>query len=650
MKTCVRCGKPIAPEAAVCPFCGETQKTELLNALPSGTIVAGRYQIEAVAGIGGFGITYRAFDRTLSRVVAVKEYFPTGIANRVPDTTQVILYAGKRAEEFQLGYTRFLDEARRMMQFQSAPNIVQVLGFLEANGTAYIVMEYLQGHTLKDELRQAPLSWQRAVSIGTDICRALTQLHRKGVLHRDISPDNIFLCDDGTVKLIDFGAARVSMREDARLTVVFKDCFTPPEQYSRAARQGAQTDIYALGATLYTAMTGRKPDSARDRAPIDRLRPPHRLVSEIPEAVSNAVMQALAIEPELRFSDAEAFSAALNQYQTAVDLQALRQKKRRKKRLSILIVCLALAIAGSVVGALWLHRTQETTLPDAEISLMFPADTQSRSRQNRLTALQAAADAFCAQYPNVTIRLEPVSPENYEKTLAEAQREKSAPTLFAATGETGFANEQAIKKLRKEVSDTAFQMEPFTERTVALGIGLPVLYAANTASETDVTLLTLGTMDVPVGMKAQARQLYEAVFGSSALAGAMIDCSEDALSRWLNGSSALYLGDTEELSDVQSSMAGRYRLYPLRLGQALGMRQNVWAVSDSAAGRELRCAVRFLAFCLREEGQKILYLENSFPCVPVCGAVYDSYRQVAGELAEVMPAQALTDCATLQEE
>ena len=96
MKTCVRCGKPIAPEAAVCPFCGETQKTELLNALPSGTIVAGRYQIEAVAGIGGFGITYRAFDRTLSRVVAVKEYFPTGIANRVQRRSFYTLENGRR--------------------------------------------------------------------------------------------------------------------------------------------------------------------------------------------------------------------------------------------------------------------------------------------------------------------------------------------------------------------------------------------------------------------------------------------------------------------------------------------------------------------------------------------------------------------------
>lgn len=122
------------------------------NALQPGMKIAGRYRVEAVAGVGGFGITYRAFDETLACTVAVKEYFPSGIANRIPGSTEVLLYAGKRAVEFRRGYERFLNEARSMMQFCAAANIVQVREYFEANGTAYIVMEYLQGRTLKAEI------------------------------------------------------------------------------------------------------------------------------------------------------------------------------------------------------------------------------------------------------------------------------------------------------------------------------------------------------------------------------------------------------------------------------------------------------------------------------------------------------------------
>lgn len=242
------------------------------NALQPGMKIAGRYRVEAVAGVGGFGITYRAFDETLACTVAVKEYFPSGIANRIPGSTEVLLYAGKRAVEFRRGYERFLNEARSMMQFCAAANIVQVREYFEANGTAYIVMEYLQGRTLKAEIETAPLSWERSVEIGTAVCGALAQLHRKGVVHRDISPDNIFLCRDGTVKLIDFGAARppgAGPAADRR----FQDCFTPPERSSTA--RGPRRYLCARRDALH-GDDGKSAESALNRQPVDRLKPPVR--------------------------------------------------------------------------------------------------------------------------------------------------------------------------------------------------------------------------------------------------------------------------------------------------------------------------------------------------------------------------------------
>ena len=144
MKSCEKCGRPIADTAAACPYCGYSQAAELPNALQPGWEIAGRYRIESVIGLGGFGITYCAYDQKLACTVALKEYFPSGVANRIPGSKEVILYAGKRTEEFRQGYTRFLNEARNMIQFQSVPNVVQVREYFEENGTAYIVMEYLR--------------------------------------------------------------------------------------------------------------------------------------------------------------------------------------------------------------------------------------------------------------------------------------------------------------------------------------------------------------------------------------------------------------------------------------------------------------------------------------------------------------------------
>ena len=144
MRTCEKCGRPIADSAAACPYCGYSQTEEVPNALQPGWEIAGRYRIESVIGIGGFGITYRDYDTKLACTIALNEYFPSGITNRIPGSKEVILYAGKRTEEFRQGYARFLNEAQNMMQFHSVPNIVQVREYFEENGTR-IVFQGVKG-------------------------------------------------------------------------------------------------------------------------------------------------------------------------------------------------------------------------------------------------------------------------------------------------------------------------------------------------------------------------------------------------------------------------------------------------------------------------------------------------------------------------
>ena len=638
MRRCEACGAALPPQADVCPACGCRQQPVPPNALQPGMKIAGRYRVEAVAGVGGFGITYRAFDETLACTVAVKEYFPSGIANRIPGSTEVLLYAGKRAVEFRRGYERFLNEARSMMQFCAAANIVQVREYFEANGTAYIVMEYLQGRTLKAEIETAPLSWERAVEIGTAVCGALAQLHRKGVVHRDIS------------------AARAAMRQDQQLTVVFKDCFTPPEQYASTARQGPQTDIYALGATLYMAMTGKAPESALNRQPVDRLKPPHALRPDIPEGVGNAVMQAMALEPELRFPDTDAFARALKQYQTAQSMEAVRRKKRRRRRVSLLAAFLVLAAVGTAVSALWIGRVKNTTLPDAEIFVWFSADPLSQSGQNKIAALYAAADAFSQQYPNVTLRLQSILPGEYADKLRQAQQSGVMPALFERTADTdaAFADDTALRSLVRAFDPAQYRISGLIGADyAALGCGMPVLYVAGAYTGGEIGALQkagaslpaeLAARGSPVGFKASAIPLYEALLQSPIPTDEPFSVREDARDGFVRGERMLYYGDTADAADLQQAMAGRYRAYALETDAPVCQLQNVWSVAAGTAKKERRCAVRFLSYLLSEDGQRCLYLENSYPCVPVLNTVYEQYRSLAGELSAVLDERQPQSC------
>ena len=222
-------------------------------------------------GFGGFGITYRAWDRTLEKKVAIKEYYPNGIVNRVPAEKAVIIYSGSRADEFQNGKVRFLAEARHMARFNTHPHIVNVHEFFEENNTAYIVMEFLEGISYKQYIEDCGgrVDCGTAVGVAVSVLGALRELHKEKIIHRDVSPDNIFLVLDAPgasqyrVKLIDFGAARFSSGDEEKtLSIILKPGYAPPEQYRNKSKQGPWTDIYAVGAVLYCAITGERPEES----------------------------------------------------------------------------------------------------------------------------------------------------------------------------------------------------------------------------------------------------------------------------------------------------------------------------------------------------------------------------------------------------
>ena len=262
-------------------------------ALPFDTIIHGRYLVQNVIGFGGFGITYRGMDLKENKMIAIKEYYPNGVATRAPGTVSVNIHSSY--ESYKKGMDKFLQEARIIYHYRN-PYILTIFSLFEENNTAYYVMEYLTGKDLKQVLKEhgEKLPWNELKKIIIPVMDALSVIHQDGVIHRDISPDNIYVCADGSPRLIDFGTARV-YTGSSEMTVIIKKGFAPPEQYSSRARQGPWTDVYAMGATIYRSLTGKMPPESLDRQRADNILPLESAGSDAPASVNRAVMKAMSL-------------------------------------------------------------------------------------------------------------------------------------------------------------------------------------------------------------------------------------------------------------------------------------------------------------------------------------------------------------------
>ncbi len=278
-------------------------------ALPFDTIIHGKYRIDKVLGFGGFGITYQGEDLINSGVVAIKEYYPSGIATRIPGSTAVEVNSGY--EQYIKGKEKFLREARIIYHCHNE-HILHIFSLFEENGTAYYVMEFLDGSDLRHYIKEhgGRLAWNQLKPFILHIMDALTAIHSEGVIHRDISPDNIYISRGGTAKLIDFGAAR-SFGGNRSLSIILKKGYAPPEQYQSRGKHGTWTDVYALGGTIFRALTGEMPVESIERIRNDTLRPPSSYGIKVPPEVDMAVMKAMNINEKDRFQTIEEFKSAI---------------------------------------------------------------------------------------------------------------------------------------------------------------------------------------------------------------------------------------------------------------------------------------------------------------------------------------------------
>lgn len=318
--------------------------------LETGSVLAGRYRIEAVISEGGFGIVYLGTDLVLDINVAIKEYFPRSFAMRGEGDSALHIYKGTSGNRFQRGLDKFLGEARIQAKLNELDSIVTVRDFFYENNTAYIVSEHIVGDNVKQYIeKKGKMKAEQVLSLMKPILSSLGVIHEKGLLHRDISPDNIILWEDRAV-LVDFGVSRFFLEEEDRsMTVFFKSGYSAPEQYIRRGRQGAYTDIYAVSATMYFMLTGEQPMESVQRQIKDTMLPltKRREVDLNPHA-KEAIMKGMSVSVKDRYKTMDEFCS---------DLFGGEQKTFRFPGLPvvsgvILAICIcAVSVGGYVLSA-----------------------------------------------------------------------------------------------------------------------------------------------------------------------------------------------------------------------------------------------------------------------------------------------------------
>lgn len=446
MERCLNCMELCQEQYEICPHCGYVKGTapkEIYHLYP-GTVLNDRYIIGTVVGAGGFGVVYRAWDSTLEKMVAVKEYYPTTLVSRVPGEKQVYIYAKKRESEYYIGMERFLEEARNMARFSSHPHIVNVYNYFEENNTAYCVMEFMKGISFKTYIKQQGgiVKEETAIQVTLLVLDALKDIHKAGIIHRDIAPDNVMMITRenekaGTefinVKLMDFGAARFSKGDtETNLTVVLKPGFAPAEQYKSRSKQGPFTDLYAVGAMLYRAVTGVMPEESTNRIKEECLAQPKDLNPQITEKTNNIILRAMAMQSELRFQSTDEFRQALLEQKSVKNAEEELNRRKKKRKIGAILISFILVI-GAVVGIFFYqNKKAQTILKPAELTMWVQAEAGEEAAVE--STFQSLTDEFCKSYPQIEIDVVAISKEEYADELEKASQNNEMPDIYESTG------------------------------------------------------------------------------------------------------------------------------------------------------------------------------------------------------------------------
>jgi len=696
---CMGCFEPLNG-FSVCGHCGwhEGATPEHAYHLQPGTVLQDRYIIGNSVGVGGFGITYRAWDANLNTLVAIKEFYPAGLVSRVPGEKDIVVFSGDKKEQFEVAINRFLEEARTMAKFTGHPNIVHVFDFFQANNTAYIVMEFLDGITVKEYMASLPdgrMPVDTALMIVNKILDALSEIHSKGVIHRDISPDNIHITVNNTIKLFDLGAAKLAKgdKEESR-SIVVKTGYTPPEQYRGKSKQGPYTDLYSVGAVLYKLITGITPEESIDRNVEDHLEKPSKLGIEIDSNLERTIMKALALKTELRFQSAEQFQAAISN-KKMVDFPEEELKKRRKIRLAFTSVIALFTVGFIAFFAVYMTNfvkgVDYLVAEDDSISVCVPVSDDAKEAKKQKAMYEDIVDKFIENAANPTddeegnnfkVKLKTVPESQYKEYMAEQKKAGKLPTVFSTEyfGDDISAYAENLELLLDSVSDTEFSIKKKYEEVYPgmyefpTGLSADVIYANQAAART-------AGVEIPEKID-DISQLFASAKNKSKVSTVAVsaDSLDDAVCAMIDGSLyegknkklnsgankafgkieasankqkisykagmpydafaanniVYYIDDTSELQNVRNSLPGYYTILPLATsdGELVVTAAEHFGISKNADDNEKLVGMQFIRFMLTDYAQDLMHIQNKM-AIPVNETTMRTYLAFNGDIGFV---------------
>ncbi len=596
---CLNCMREYNSSDPICPYCGfvaGTPPKEIYHLHP-GITLQNRYQIGTVVSFGGFGVIYRAWDSQLDTIVAIKEFFPATIVTRIPGDAKVIpLGKGEKLEIYNRSKALFIEEARNTAKFSNHPNITNVYNYFEENNTAYMVMEFLEGITLKGYLDQCggKIDIETTINILLSIISALKEVHKAGFLHRDISPDNIFICTNNVIKLIDFGAAKFSDEENEQYReVVLKPGYAPPEQYEKKSKQAPWTDIYALGATMYRAITGMVPVESTNRLVEDTLERPKSIVPNIPDYIDAALIRAMSLTPQFRFRN-------VTEFEQAILAKKVMRSEAEQKRFLLIRRIVSVSIVASIILVVGIHSHLEykhrTTLSPCDITVWMPIEEKEEAasafgiEHDNGDALSEAQDMmdnmlveFNKDFPDVNVTVEYKEKADYHDELVSALQSGEGPTVFMSDGMTSDELRRTadlgdvIKFINK---NSYYYLENYEDyfpekNQIPLGFSMPVVFCNTGAMEDGIEPKDINDKEA-----------------------------------FMDSSSTFYVGGSEEYREIQSVMPANCDVVPVLDGDITGTFISLWSVNEASGLNEKEAGIRLIYYFLGGNQQDYMFVQN----------------------------------------
>lgn len=620
----------------MCPHCHFQKQNSKRkeNHLPNGTILTNQsgnqFTIGEVVGDGGFGVTYKAWDEHLQMIVAVKEYFHTEVINRAPGQKNVVLVNQKKKKIYQKEMNDYLREARIVSQFSSQENIVTVLDFFEENETAYIVMEFLDGQTVREILKQkGRMSVKEVLHITLSICQALKTMHQENFLHRDIAPDNICICQNGTVKLFDFGASRM-IETDKQLTAILKPNYAPPEQYRNSMiQQRYCTDIYALGATMYRMVTGKVPMQSLYRQKEDIMPEPIVYNSELPEYLNTIIMKAMALEPEYRFQSAEELENAIRQeLPVKKESEILLRKKRNYSFLRVFVIIILLLCI--VLCWVAIQKWKANRIIPAQIEVWYVENSE------RSAAFEKIRKEFCENHSTIEINFISYPEEIYEEKLTKAQESGTLPALFQSDNIS--TEDYAIQSIESILSDVVTENCLFLQknqknllqsRKLPLGFQVPVLYMNTTRCEMIDFSEFSEKSNTYQCITVKNQELWNKLFPN-------ISYQADTEEIFLRGQADILFSDTSDFFLVQKSLPAQSVMLALETQTIFCTFCDEWSLGNTGNSAETSAAEQFLIFLLNDYAQDLLYIQNQSGTLPLNEQTLTKFNHVYEQFDTVL--------------